>query len=242
VYGGGPIMQTRITNNEGWQIEQLMKTVRKINLYKKYFKRLIDICFSLAAIIVLFPIFLITAVLVRIKLGSPIIYKQKRAGMNEKIFTLYKFRTMNNTRNEDGSLLPDSVRLTKFGRILRSTSLDELPELFNILKGDMSIIGPRPLLVQYLPYYTEIERLRHSIRPGLSGLAQINGRNFTTWEHRFAYDVEYVNNITFLGDVKIVLKTILVAFKRTGVGERGLDALFDFDKYRQRQLETGGKL
>jgi lipopolysaccharide/colanic/teichoic acid biosynthesis glycosyltransferase len=233
-------MQTGARHNESWQIAQAAMPAKKNNLYKKYFKRLIDICFSIIAIILLFPTFILTAVLIKTKLGSPVIYKQKRPGLNEKIFTLYKFRTMTDERSEDGSLLPDSVRLTKLGRLLRTTSLDELPELLNILKGDMSIIGPRPLLVQYLPYYTEAERLRHSIRPGLSGLAQVNGRNFTTWEQRFAYDIEYVNNVTLLGDIKIIIKTILVALKRSGVGVRGMDALYDFDKYRQEQLEVGG--
>lgn len=213
----------------------------KDEIYRRHVKRPMDIILSLVAIIALSPILLAVALLVRTKLGSPVIFKQKRPGLNERIFTLYKFRTMTDERDEHRKLLPDSVRLTKFGRFLRSISLDELPELFNIIAGDMSIIGPRPLAVEYLPYYTEIERLRHSIRPGLSGLAQVNGRNFTTWEQRFAYDLEYVNNITFLGDVKILFKTILIAFKRTGIGERGIDALFDFDKYRQQQLESGGK-
>jgi lipopolysaccharide/colanic/teichoic acid biosynthesis glycosyltransferase len=147
---------------------------------------------------------------------------------------------MTDKRDENGELLPDSVRLTKFGRILRATSLDELPELWNILKGDMSIIGPRPIAVQYLPYYNDFERHRHDVKPGLSGLAQIHGRNTATWEQRFAYDVEYVNSITFIGDVRIVLKTITLIVKRTNIGERGLDATTDFDKYRQEQLGTEG--
>jgi len=173
-------------------------------------------------------------VLVRIYLGSPVIFKQQRPGLNEKIFTMYKFRTMTDERDENGELLPDSQRLTKFGRFLRSTSLDELPELFNILKGDMSIIGPRPLAIQYLPFYTEEEKIRHSVRPGLSGLAQINGRNTVDWEERFYYDIQYVNNITFVGDIKIIFKTILKVFKREDIGERGLDSPPDFDKYRQK--------
>ena len=202
-------------------------------MYKKYFKRLMDIVLSLIALIVLSPVILIVAILVRIKLGSPVIFKQERPGLNEKIFTMYKFRTMTDEEDKNGELMPDSVRLTKFGRILRSTSLDELPELFNILKGDMSIVGPRPLAVQYLPYYTKIERIRHSVRPGLSGLAQINGRNLATWEQRFRYDIEYVNNICFLGDLEIIFKTINKTIKRENIGERGLDSPQDFDKYRQ---------
>ncbi|MBU5427920.1 sugar transferase [Tissierella pigra] len=202
-------------------------------MYKKYFKRLVDIVLSLIALIVLSPVMLIVAILVRIKLGSPVIFKQERPGLNEKIFTMYKFRTMTDEEDKNGELMPDGVRLTKFGRILRSTSLDELPELFNILKGDMSIVGPRPLAVQYLPYYTEIERIRHSVRPGLSGLAQINGRNLATWEQRFRYDIEYVNSISFLGDLEIIFKTINKTVKRENIGERGLDSPQDFDKYRQ---------
>lgn len=196
-----------------------------------------DFVLSLMAIIVLSPVLLIVALLVRTKLGSPVIFKQKRPGLNEKIFTMYKFRTMTDERDEKGELLPDSVRLTKFGRFLRSTSLDELPELFNILKGDMSIIGPRPLAVQYLPYYTEDERARHSVKPGLSGLAQVNGRNTATWEQRFLYDIEYVNNISFSKDIKIILKTILKAVKRDDIGERGVDSPLDFDKYRSKNIK-----
>ena len=158
---------------------------RKETVYKRFIKRPMDFILSLIAIIVLSPVLIIVAIFVRLKLGNPVLFKQKRPGLNEKIFTIYKFRTMTDDRDESGELLPDAVRLTKFGKLLRSTSLDELPELFNILKGDMSIVGPRPLVVQYLPYYTEEEKIRHSVRPGLSGLAQINGRNNTTWEQRF---------------------------------------------------------
>jgi len=172
---------------------------------------------SLIAIIVLSPVFLVVAVLVRVKLGSPIIFKQERPGLNEKIFTLYKFRSMTDERDENGELLPDSVRLTKFGKFLRSTSLDELPELFNILKGDMSIIGPRPLLVQYLPLYDEHQRRRHEVRPGLSGLAQVNGRNAISWEEKFNLDIEYVNNISFILDWKIIFLTIKKVFVREGI-------------------------
>lgn len=209
-------------------------------IYRRCFKILIDKCCSLAALTVLSPALFIIAILVRIKLGSPVIFQQKRPGLNEKIFTLCKFRTMTDKRDENGELLPDSVRLTKFGRILRATSLDELPELWNILKGDMSIIGPRPIAVQYLPYYNDFERHRHDVKPGLSGLAQINGRNTATWEQRFAYDVEYVNSITFMGDVRIVLKTITLIVKRTNIGERGVDATTDFDKYREQQWGMEG--
>lgn len=211
----------------------------KNGIYKRFVKRPMDFILSLLAIIVLSPVLLVVAVLVRTKLGSPVIFSQKRPGLNEKIFTLYKFRTMTDDRDKFGELLPDSVRLTKLGRFLRSTSLDELPELFNILAGDMSIVGPRPLAVQYLPYYTEEERVRHSIRPGLSGLAQINGRNVTTWEQRFLYDIKYVNNISFIGDIKIILLTLLKAIKRTDIGERGLDSPPDFDKYREK-AKMGG--
>lgn len=181
-------------------------------IYEKYIKRLLDIIFSFFALVLLSWLYLIIAVLVRIKLGSPVIFTQERPGKDEKIFKLYKFRTMTDERDEDGKLLPDEVRLTKFGKILRKTSLDELPELFNILKGDMSIIGPRPLLTEYLPYYYDKERHRHDVRPGLSGLAQINGRNSVTWEEKFTWDLKYVDKITFVDDLKILLKTIIKAF------------------------------
>lgn len=213
-----------------------VKEEAKVNkgIYRRFLKRPMDFILSLMAIIVLSPVLIIVGVLVRVKLGSPVLFKQKRPGLNEKIFTMYKFRTMTDEKDENGELLPDSVRLTKFGRMLRSTSLDELPELFNILNGDMSIVGPRPLAVQYLPYYTETERMRHFVRPGLSGLAQINGRNTATWEERFNYDVKYVNEITFLGDFKIIFQTVLKAIQRSDIGERGVDAPIDFDKYRMK--------
>ena len=186
-------------------------------IYRKYFKRPMDIILSLIALIVLSPILLIVALLVRIKLGSPVIFKQQRPGLNEKIFTMYKFRTMTDERDENGELLPDSIRLTKFGRFLRSTSLDELPELFNIIKGDMSVVGPRPLHVRYLPLYNEVQKLRHSTRPGLTGLAQINGRNAISWEEKFEWDVQYVYNITFLNDIEIIIKTFMSVIKRDGI-------------------------
>ena len=186
-------------------------------LYNKYIKRILDILISLTFIVLFSWLYLILVILVRIKLGSPVLFCQERPGYNEKIFTLYKFRTMTDKRDEKGNLLPDSERLTKFGSMLRSTSLDELPEMFNILKGDMSLIGPRPLLVGYLPYYTEEERLRHSVRPGLTGLAQVSGRNYLAWDKRLAKDVEYVNHISFIMDVRIIIKTIMVVFKKEDV-------------------------
>jgi lipopolysaccharide/colanic/teichoic acid biosynthesis glycosyltransferase len=173
---------------------------------------------GLAAVAVFWWLYLIVAILVRVKLGSPVLFMQERPGKDEKIFKLYKFRTMTDARDENGELLPDEVRLTKFGRFLRSTSLDELPEAFNIIKGDMSVIGPRPLLVKYLPYYTEEERKRHVVRPGLSGWAQVNGRNaIDSWEQRFQYDLEYVNNVSFLFDVKVVLMTVVKVIKRSDI-------------------------
>ena len=174
--------------------------------YEKYFKRFLDIVFSIIALIILSPIMLIIAILVKVKLGSPVLFKQERPGMNEKVFKILKYRTMTDQKDATGKLLSDSERLTSFGRILRQTSLDELPELINILKGDMSIVGPRPLLVSYLPYYTDKERQRHDVRPGLSGLAQINGRNYLKWDDRLAMDIKYVNKITFLGDIKIIFQ------------------------------------
>ena len=196
---------------------------RRKGLYALIFKRLFDIVCSLLVIILFAWLYAIIAVMVRIKLGSPVLFMQDRPGMidpktgKERIFRLYKFRTMTDARDENGVLLPDSVRLTPFGAWLRSPSLDEIPEAFNILKGDMSLIGPRPLLVQYLPYYTEEERHRHDVRPGLSGLAQVNGRNLVKWEQRLAYDVEYVNNISFLGDLKIIFKTIKKVFAKEDI-------------------------
>lgn len=209
----------------------------KQSFYSRYVKRPLDIVLALVALLVLSPIFLIVALLVRVNLGSPVIFKQNRPGKDEQIFTLYKFRTMTEERDEHGKLLPNSLRLTKFGQFLRTTSLDELPELFNILKGDMSIIGPRPLVVEYLPYYTDQERIRHSVRPGLSGLAQINGRNTIFWESRFSFDIEYVKTISFLNDLKIILKTIKQVIKRSDIGQSGVDAPIDFDEYRQRKIE-----
>ena len=186
-------------------------------LYRRYFKRPMDFILSLLAIIALSPVLLVVAILVRTKLGRPVVFSQKRPGLNEKIFTLYKFRTMSDERDKFGELLPDSVRLTKFGKFLRCTSLDELPELFNILKGDMSVVGPRPLLAQYLPLYDEHQKHRHDVRPGLSGLAQVNGRNAISWEDKFNLDVDYVNNVSFLLDWKIIFLTLKKVFVREGI-------------------------
>ena len=186
-------------------------------MYAKYFKRMLDFILSLIALIILSPILLIVAILVRIKLGNPIIFKQQRPGKDEKIFTLYKFRTMTDKKDENGNLLPDSERLTNFGKLLRSTSLDELPELIYILKGDMAIVGPRPLLVKYLPYYTEEEKHRHDVRPGLTGLAQICGRNNLDWNERFEMDLKYVNSISFKEDLIIIFKTISSVLKHNDI-------------------------
>jgi undecaprenyl phosphate N,N'-diacetylbacillosamine 1-phosphate transferase len=185
--------------------------------YERFFKRPLDAFLSTGAFIVLSPVLLITAILVKVKLGSPVLFTQDRPGKDEKIIRLYKFRSMTNQRDENGQLLPDDVRLTKFGRILRSTSLDELPELLNIIKGDMSVVGPRPLLIEYLPYYTEEEHHRHDVRPGLTGLAQVNGRNAISWDSKLAYDVEYVSKITFVGDAKIIKDTFIKTIKRSDI-------------------------
>lgn len=186
--------------------------------YERIIKRPMDFICALVGLIVLSPVMLITAFLVRIKLGSPVIFFQERPGRGEKIFRLYKFRSMTDERDENGDLLSDDIRLTKFGRILRSTSLDELPELINILKGDMAVVGPRPLLIEYLPYYTEEEHHRHDVRPGLTGWAQVNGRNaINSWEERFRYDIEYVNHISFVMDIKVLIKTVFKVLKRSDI-------------------------
>lgn len=208
--------------------------------YERYFKRPLDVLCGLTAVIVFGWLYIIVAILVRVNLGSPVLFRQKRPGKDGEIFEMYKFRSMSNAKNEDGELLPDTERLTRFGRFLRATSLDELPEAFNIIKGDMSVVGPRPLAVQYLPYYNEEEQHRHDVRPGLSGLAQVNGRNAVNWEEKFVYDVEYVNRITFLGDIKIIFLTVKTALKRESIGTRGVDAPMDFDVYRRRQQESRG--
>ena len=186
-------------------------------MYQKYFKRPLDFIMALLGLIILSPLLLVIAILVRIKLGSPVIFKQPRPGLNEEIFTLYKFRTMTDERDENGELLPDEVRLTSFGKFLRSTSLDELPELWNILKGDMSFVGPRPLLVRYLPYYTEEERQRHTVRPGLTGLSQVNGRNLLAWDKRLELDVQYARNVSLFEDVAIIFSTLKKVVQRKDI-------------------------
>lgn len=211
-------------------------------MYKKYVKRLLDIVLSLCILIVLSPVLLVLAVLVRVKLGSPVLFKQERPGLHEKIFTLYKFRTMTDERDEEGNLLPDKDRLTPFGKFLRASSLDELPEFFNILKGDMSFIGPRPLLVSYLPYYTEEEALRHTVRPGLTGLAQVSGRNFLDWDRRLAKDVEYVKGLSFAMDVRVLLMTVKVVLVKSDVAEDTNRAEGNFAQIRKERLERTGKL
>ena len=189
----------------------------KAGFYERFVKRFLDIFLSGMALIILSPTLLVTAILVRVKLGSPVIFCQERPGKDEKIFKLHKFRSMSDARDENGDLLPDEERLTGFGKKLRSLSIDELPELFDIFRGKMSIVGPRPLLVEYLPYYTENERHRHDVRPGLTGLAQINGRNTLTWEQKFAYDLEYVQHIGFCEDIKILFRTVGKVLNRSGV-------------------------
>lgn len=200
-------------------------------MYRRYIKRMLDFILSLIAIIILSPVLILVAILVRTKLGSPVIFKQKRPGKDEKIFTLYKFRTMTDERDEEGNLLPDDIRLTKFGKLLRSTSLDELPELFNILKGDMAIVGPRPQLVRDMVFMTDTQRKRHSVRQGLTGLAQINGRNNISWEEKINYDLKYIQNITFLNDIRIIIKTILKVFKKEDISTDGMETAEDLGDY-----------
>ena len=203
------------------------------SLYQKHLKRPMDFILSLCAIIVLSPVLLVVTILVRVKLGSPVIFKQKRPGLNERIFTLYKFKTMTDKRDKNGELLPDKVRLTRFGKILRSTSLDELPELFNILKSNMSIVGPRPLSIKYLPHYSELEKQRHNIRPGLTGLAQIKGRNSLSWEEKFDLDIRYIDEISFIRDFKIIVKTVYKVIKKSNIGQAE-DAPESFHLVRKR--------
>lgn len=189
----------------------------KDGFYKRFIKRPMDLILSFIAIIIFSSVLLIVAILVRVKLGSPVVFKQQRPGLNGQVFMMYKFRTMTDERDGSGELLPDSVRLTRFGRLLRSSSLDELPELFNIFKGDMSFVGPRPLLVQYLPLYNDHQKRRHEVRPGLTGLAQVNGRNAISWEDRFNLDVKYVDHVRFFGDWKIIILTVMKVFVREGI-------------------------
>lgn len=209
-------------------------------IYRNLIKRLLDIALSLTALVVLSPLLLITALLVRIKLGSPVIFRQARPGMNEKIFYLYKFRSMTNEMGSDGRLLPDEQRLKKFGKFLRSSSLDELPELVNIVKGDMSIVGPRPLSIYYLPHYTEGFRRRHEVRPGLTGLAQVNGRNNLQWDERFSLDLQYVDRVSFMTDVKIIISTVFKVLKHSDIAVRGANEVRDYGPYRVLQEESNG--
>lgn len=206
------------------------------SFYERFIKRPQDFVLSLVGLIILSPVIFIVAVLVRIKLGSPVIFTQARPGLNEKIFKMYKFRTMSNERDENGVLLPDSERLTKFGKFLRSTSLDELPELINIIKGEMSIVGPRPLLVEYLPLYNEKQRKRHNVRPGLSGLAQVNGRNALSWESKFDLDIKYVDDINFIGDLKIIIKTVKKVLVKEGISSETATTMESFTGDRRNNL------
>ena len=206
-------------------------------MYRLFIKRLLDIVLSGVALVLLSPVYLVLAILITIKLGSPVIFHQERPGKDEKIFTLCKFRTMTDERDENGQLLPDAVRLTKFGKLLRATSLDELPELWNIFKGDMSIIGPRPLLVSYLPYYSEEEKLRHTVRPGLTGLAQVSGRNFLDWDRRLQKDVEYVKNLSFLMDLKVIFMTVKVVLVKEDVAEDTNFVECNFAEIRKARME-----
>ena len=206
----------------------------KNGIYCRYIKRLLDILLSGCALIVLSPVLLIVAILVRTKLGSPVIFCQERPGKDEKIFKMYKFRSMTDERDENGNLLPDEVRLTKFGRLLRSTSLDELPELWNIFKGDMSIVGPRPLLVKYLPLYNEEQCHRHDVRPGLTGLAQVSGRNAITWEEKFSHDVRYVEQVSFFLDIRIVMLTVKKVLKHEGISS---DSSATMEEFRGTERE-----
>ncbi|MCI8932755.1 MAG: sugar transferase [Lachnospiraceae bacterium] len=212
-------------------------------MYRRFIKRWLDFVLSFIGIVVLSPVLIVLAALVRIKLGSPVLFRQERPGRDEKIFTLCKFRTMTDKKDGEGKLLPDSERLTKFGKLLRAASLDELPELFNILKGDMSIIGPRPLLVSYLPYYTEEEKLRHKVRPGLTGLAQVSGRNFIDWDKRMEKDVEYVKNLSFFMDIKVLWMTVMTVLGHSDEVAEDTNAVEgNFAQIRQKRLEETGRL
>ena len=212
-------------------------------MYRRFIKRWLDFVLSFIGIVVLSPVLIVLAALVRIKLGSPVLFRQERPGRDEKIFTLCKFRTMTDKKDGEGKLLPDSEMLTKFGKLLRAASLDELPELFNILKGDMSIIGPRPLLVSYLPYYTEEEKLRHKVRPGLTGLAQVSGRNFIDWDKRMEKDVEYVKNLSFFMDIKVLWMTVMTVLGHSDEVAEDTNAVEgNFAQIRQKRLEETGRL
>ena len=215
----------------------------KKTIYSVFIKRLLDIMISTIILVLLSWLYIILAILVRVNLGSPVLFKQPRPGKDEKIFNMYKFRTMTDARDENGKLLPDKDRLTKFGKLLRKTSLDELPELFCILKGDMSFIGPRPLLVEYLPYYTEREKLRHTVRPGLTGLAQASGRNTVDWDTRFELDATYVENLSFIMDLKVIAMTFKTVFGHSEqVAEDTNATEGNFAQIRKERLEKSGKL
>ena len=188
-------------------------------IYRRFIKRILDFTISLISLIIFSPIFIVVAVLVRVKLGSPVFFRQKRPGKNENIFTIYKFRTMTDKRDENGNLCSDDIRLTSFGRKLRATSLDELPQLLNVIKGDMAIVGPRPLIVEYLPYYTEEEKIRHTVRPGITGLAQVRGRNSISWEEKFSFDIQYVNKMSLMFDLKIIMETVSKVIKKSDIGQ-----------------------
>lgn len=203
--------------------------MRKPNFYKKYFKRIIDIAFSLIFLVFFWWLYLLIALLVRLRLGKPVLFQQQRPGKDGKVFSLYKFRTMTEARDAQGNLLPDEVRLTRFGKFLRATSLDELPEIVMILRGDMSIVGPRPLLVKYLPLYNAHQRRRHEVKPGLTGYAQVNGRNSVSWEEKFDMDVWYVDHISFFLDLKILYQTIIKVLKRDGISAEGMATMSEFE-------------
>ena len=213
---------------------------RKVNLYEKYIKRILDVCCAVAAILVFWWLYLVIALLVRVNLGSPVLFKQPRPGKDEKIFTMYKFRTMTDARDGKGDFLPDEMRLTKFGKWLRGTSLDELPEAINILNGTMSVIGPRPQLVRDMTFMTPEQRMRHSVRPGLSGLAQTRGRNALAWDKKLETDLEYIQNVTFWGDVKIIANTVRqVFFHEKGQDDADLDEVEITDDYGDYLLKKG---
>lgn len=221
-----------------------MKTSKNnYTFYSKIGKRILDFIVALITLVLLLPIILIVSILVKIKLGSPIFFKQARPGLDENLFYMYKFRTMTSDRDEAGNLLPDDQRLTKFGRFLRSTSIDEIPEIYNILIGDMSFVGPRPLLVSYLPYYSDEERIRHTVRPGITGLAQVSGRNAINWEEKFSQDINYCNNISFFNDVLIIFKTIKVVFFRENILVGKQHIVGRLDKEREnKQNDTYKKI
>ncbi len=214
-----------------------MEKHKPYGVYERFFKRPLDIVCALLALLVFGWLYAVVAILVKVKLGSPVIFKQPRPGKDEKVFNLYKFRTMTEKKDENGNLLPDELRLTRFGGFLRKTSLDELPEAINILKGDMSVVGPRPLLVKYLPYYNKKEKHRHDVRPGLSGYAQVHGRNAISWDEKFALDIEYINRITFAGDLKIIFLSVFKSFvKQEGVSSDTCVTMEDFTEYAKNRV------